>query len=55
MHIESVTAHGFGPLSNQTLGLAPGRVATERDGHDSDMAAYGSGPQTRRATPELAL
>ena len=24
MHIESVTAHGFGPLSGQTLGLAPG-------------------------------
>jgi hypothetical protein len=24
MEIESVTAHGFGPLSHQTLGLAPG-------------------------------
>ena len=40
-----------------TLGLAPGRVATERDGHDPDaaVAAFGGGPQTRLANAELTL
>jgi nucleoside-diphosphate-sugar epimerase len=44
-------------IASGTLGLAPGRVATERDGHGSDpaVAALGSGPRTRWATAELAL
>ncbi len=44
-------------IASGTLGLTPGRVATERDGHGNDpaLAAMGSGPQTRRATAELVL
>jgi nucleoside-diphosphate-sugar epimerase len=44
-------------IASGTLGLAPGRVATERDGHGPDpaVAAWGAGPQTRRATAELVL
>jgi nucleoside-diphosphate-sugar epimerase len=44
-------------IASGTLGLAAGRVATERDGHDADpaLAAWGAGPQTRQATAELAL
>ncbi len=44
-------------IASGTLGLAPGRVATERDGHgpDSEAAAWGAGPRTRRATAELVL
>jgi nucleoside-diphosphate-sugar epimerase len=43
-------------IASGTLGLAPGRLATERDGHDSAaVAALGSGPQTRLATAELVL
>jgi nucleoside-diphosphate-sugar epimerase len=44
-------------IASGTLGLAPGRVATERDGHGSDpaAAAWGSGPLTRHATAELVL
>jgi nucleoside-diphosphate-sugar epimerase len=44
-------------IASGTLGLAPGRVATERDGHgpDSDVAALGGGPRTRLATAELVL
>ena len=44
-------------IASGTLGLAPGRVATERDGHgsDSDMAALGAGPRTRWATAELVI
>ncbi len=41
-------------IASGTLGLAPGRVATEEDGH-SGPAAWGGGPQTRMATAELAL
>jgi nucleoside-diphosphate-sugar epimerase len=39
------------------LGLAPGRVATELDGHGTDSAldAFGSGPSTRAATSEFTL
>src|ERR1700738_671870 len=45
-------------IASGTLGLAPGRVANERDGHGSDdsdpaLAALGGGPKTRRATAEL--
>jgi nucleoside-diphosphate-sugar epimerase len=43
-------------IASGTLGLAPGRVASERDGHGpSAMAAFGSGPQTRWATAELVI
>src|SRR5882757_4623098 len=44
-------------IASGTLALAPGRVATERDGHDPDsaVAALGGGPQTRWATAELVL
>jgi nucleoside-diphosphate-sugar epimerase len=44
-------------IASGTLGLAPGRVATERDGHGRDpaVAALGAGPQTRWATAELVL
>ncbi len=44
-------------IASGTLGLAPGRVATEQDGHGPNpaVAARGGGPQTRLATAELAL
>src|SRR5579862_2295474 len=44
-------------IASGTLGVAPGQVATERDGHDSNpaVAAWGSGPRTRWGTAELAL
>lgn len=44
-------------IASGTLGVAPGRVATERDGHDPDaaVAARGNGPQIRWGTAELTL
>jgi nucleoside-diphosphate-sugar epimerase len=44
-------------IASGTLGVSPGRVATEQDGHGSNpaVAAWGGGPQTRWATAELAL
>lgn len=44
-------------IASGTLGLALGRVATERDGHGDDpaVAALGAGPRTRLATAELVL
>ncbi|HEY1451103.1 MAG TPA: SDR family oxidoreductase [Solirubrobacteraceae bacterium] len=44
-------------IASGTLGLAPGRVASERDGHGpaAETAAHGSGPQARWETAELAL
>ncbi len=44
-------------IASGTLGLALGRVATERDGHGPGpaVAAMGGGPQTRLATAELVL
>jgi nucleoside-diphosphate-sugar epimerase len=46
-------------IASGTLGAAPGRVATERDGHgvpDPAIAAMaGAGPLTRQATAELVL
>jgi nucleoside-diphosphate-sugar epimerase len=41
-------------IASGLLGLTPGRVATERDGHDRD-AAVGGGPQTRLGTAQLTL
>jgi nucleoside-diphosphate-sugar epimerase len=45
-------------IASGTLGIAPGRVATEHDGHELDpalAARFGSGPRTRHGTAELAL
>jgi nucleoside-diphosphate-sugar epimerase len=44
-------------IASGTLGLAPERVATERDGRDPDAAAahLGGGAQTRRGTAHLTL
>jgi nucleoside-diphosphate-sugar epimerase len=43
-------------LASGLLGAAPGRVATEADGHNpSTMAGAGGGPQTRHATAEFVL
>ncbi|HEX9031852.1 MAG TPA: SDR family oxidoreductase [Streptosporangiaceae bacterium] len=44
-------------IASGTLGLAPGRVATESDGRDagSVAASLGPGPRTRLATAQLTL
>src|ERR1022692_4859977 len=44
-------------IASGTLGVALGRMATERDGHDDDpsLAVYGEGPSARRATAEFVL
>jgi nucleoside-diphosphate-sugar epimerase len=42
-------------IASGTLGLAPGRLATERDGHGDDLTAMGGGPQTRQGTAEITL
>ena len=44
-------------IASGTLGLSPGTVATERDGHGSVNPgnALGEGPRTRWATAELTL
>jgi nucleoside-diphosphate-sugar epimerase len=44
-------------IASGTLGVAPGRVASEQDGHGSNpaVAAWGGGPRTRWATAELVL
>jgi nucleoside-diphosphate-sugar epimerase len=44
-------------IASGVLGLTPGRVATELDGHDLEpaAAAFGAGPRARHATAELAL
>ena len=44
-------------IASGTLGVAPGRVATERDGlvPDPAHAAMGAGPQTRMANAHLTL
>jgi nucleoside-diphosphate-sugar epimerase len=44
-------------IASGTLGVAPGRTATELDGHDDDssVAAFGDGPRARRATAEFVL
>jgi nucleoside-diphosphate-sugar epimerase len=44
-------------LASGTLGLSPGRLATERDGHELDPAreAMPAGPRTRWGTAELVL
>jgi nucleoside-diphosphate-sugar epimerase len=43
-------------IASGTLGLAPGRLATERDGLDPGSAAHLSGgPQTRHATALITL
>jgi nucleoside-diphosphate-sugar epimerase len=44
-------------IASGLLGLAPGHVATERDGHGSHaaVAAFGGGPQARWETAEFTL
>jgi len=45
-------------IASGTLGVAPGRVAAELDGHgapDPALAAWGSGPQARQDTAEFTL
>jgi nucleoside-diphosphate-sugar epimerase len=44
-------------IASGTLGLTPGRIGTERDGHGPAPAldAMGAGPRTRLATAELVL
>jgi nucleoside-diphosphate-sugar epimerase len=44
-------------IASGTLGVAPGRVATEHDAHGSNpaVAAWGSGPRTRWETAEFVL
>ena len=44
-------------IASGTLGVSPGRVATERDAHgpDAPAAASGPGPRARWATAEYAL
>ncbi len=44
-------------IASGTLGVAPGRVATEQDGHGSNpaVAAWGDGPRTRWETAEFAI
>jgi nucleoside-diphosphate-sugar epimerase len=44
-------------LASGMLGLAPGRVATERDGHGPDWPAahLSGGPQTRLGTAQVTL
>jgi nucleoside-diphosphate-sugar epimerase len=44
-------------IASGVLGLTPGRVATELDGHDADHAsdAFGPGPKTRLGNAEMTL
>ncbi len=43
-------------IASGTLGLSPGQMATERDGHDLDAAGqHPAGPRTRMATAEYVL
>jgi nucleoside-diphosphate-sugar epimerase len=42
-------------IASGTLGVSPGRVATERDGHGHVPAAHGRGPQLRQETAEFTL
>jgi nucleoside-diphosphate-sugar epimerase len=44
-------------IASGMLGLAPGRVVSEQDGHgpDAAVAGFGGGPQTRWETAELTL
>jgi nucleoside-diphosphate-sugar epimerase len=42
-------------IASGMLGLEPGKTATERDGHSSEISAMGLGPETRHGTAELTL
>jgi nucleoside-diphosphate-sugar epimerase len=44
-------------IASGTLGVSPGLLATEQDGHGSNpaVAAWGAGPETRWGTGELTL
>jgi len=42
-------------IASGTLGVAPGRMATEEDGHEPALAHLSGGPQTRQSTAEVTL
>ncbi|MEU0806980.1 SDR family oxidoreductase [Streptomyces sp. NPDC005970] len=42
-------------IASGTLGLAPGRVATEADGTSDDPTSLGAGPSARHANAQLTL
>jgi nucleoside-diphosphate-sugar epimerase len=42
-------------IASGTLGLTPGRLATEQDGHADPFGANASGPSARHATAEFTL
>jgi nucleoside-diphosphate-sugar epimerase len=42
-------------IASGTLGVAPGQLATERDGHAPALAHLSGGPQTRQGTAEVTL
>jgi nucleoside-diphosphate-sugar epimerase len=42
-------------IASGTLGVLPGQVATERDGHGAMVAAHGEGPGIRQATAEYTI
>jgi len=42
-------------IASGVLGLTPGRVATELDGHGDALAPLGTGPRTRLATADVVL
>ena len=42
-------------IASGTLGVSPGRVATEQDGHEPIPAGLGDGPQARQANAEFVL
>jgi len=42
-------------IASGTAGIAPGQVATERDGHGPAPTHPGGGPEARRGTAELTL
>jgi nucleoside-diphosphate-sugar epimerase len=42
-------------IASGLLGAAPGKTATERDGHNAEIPAMGLGPETRHGTADLTL
>ncbi len=42
-------------IASGLLGVSPGKVATERDGHISEISPMGLGPETRHGTADLTV
>jgi len=42
-------------ITSGLLGVAPGKMATEQDGHGAEISATGLGPETRHGTADLTL